>query len=419
MSVLPWWFAAVAVGIGCTHPSDDVPATQQVLAVPTPSGGTEPVWIDVAIPAGPGPYPVVVYGHGQGTSNLVNCAPDRAPDDVDAVDGESVAAALAGEGYLAISIDYRNIGAQIPAIGEFRARDHYVFDASAFLAAAHFAHDQLGGTNEVAFIGVSMGSFPATWATAPLPELADLQAGLDVRTTIPTAMLGNQIGNTGRSKDTLASGDRETLALAALSSVLPRAALALDPSITADDLVGPEGAGLTPAGVDLVRAEFLDAGCGTNMPAACSATCASSTFDTVASAHGIVRIDPRDWMTDDTLDAIAYWSPPDAIDPGADTTNGMLAAMRALSPAYTLEGPLVAARVFPLVSRGDHVVTGQLGSSNAPALQYLDRVQATGVTMPDPLPVVTDTTCDHGNYLEPSRPQCGWSLVLDELATAF
>ena len=97
----------------------------------------------------------------------------------------------------------------------------------------------------------------------------------------------------------------------------------------------------------------------------------------------------------------------------------MLADQRALSPAYTLSGPLRAKRIFPLVSTGDHVVTTQLANSSAPAQLYLDRLQSTGVTMPSPIPVVQDNTCDHGNYLDPTRPQCGWSLVLAELSVAF
>ncbi|MEO8846927.1 MAG: hypothetical protein ABI591_04615 [Kofleriaceae bacterium] len=207
------WFAAAVVGIGCTHGAGTsgndavVKPPPSILDVPTLSGGTEPVWIYVATPVGPGPYPVVIYGHGQGTDNVVNCTPDRPPDDGDAITGEHIADALAARGYLTISIFYRNRGAMVPAIGELRGRDHYILDARAFLAAAHLAHDQLGGDSRVALIGVSMGSFPATWAVAPLPELADLQAGLDIVTSIPTAMLGNQIGNTGRSKAALTTGE--------------------------------------------------------------------------------------------------------------------------------------------------------------------------------------------------------------------
>jgi hypothetical protein len=279
-----------------------------------------------------------------------------------------------------------------------------------------------------------MGSYPATWAAAPLPELADLQQGIELVTTIPTAMLGNHIGNTGRSKDLLSTSDvaprRAGIALAALASIGPRAAPSLDSSLTADDLAPLSAAagGLTLAGAELVRRVFLDvpdpslSGCGAlagARPPACSADCMASTFAAVATSRSITGATPTDWLTQDTLDAIQYWSPPTAIDPGASTSNAMLAGQRALSPAYALTGPLRTKRLLPLTSTGDHVVTDQLAGTNAPAELYLARLRATGVTLPDPVPVVRDSTCGHGDYLAPSRPQCGWSIVLDELATAF
>ena len=401
-------------------------APPTVMQVPTLDGGTEPVWIYVAKPATPGPYPVVIYGHGQGTGNIVNCTPDRAPDDGDVQTGKRIANDLAARGYLAISIFYRNRGEGIPAIGELRARDHYILDARAFLAAAHLAHD-LGGDSRVALIGVSMGSFPATWATAPLPEVADLQQGLDIVTTIPIAMLGNHIGNTGRSQGTLTTSDigvrRTAIGMAALAAVGARGAIVLDDSLTAGDLDATTA--VTPAGADLVRLLFIDApdptlqGCAANLPAACSADCFSSTFNAVATARGRTGATATDWLTSDTIEAIQYWRPPAQIDPGAATSNTMLAAQRALSPAYALTGPLRTKRLLPLTSLGDHVVTDQLAGSNAPAELYLARLTSTSVTIPDPVPVVQDKTCDHDNYLDPARPQCGWSITLEELSTAF
>jgi dienelactone hydrolase len=124
-------FAAITVAIaytGCaSHDDGGGPAgTSSVLQVPTLAGGSEPVWIYAATPTEPGPHPVVIYGHGQGAENIVNCTPDRAPDDGDARTGEQIADALAARGYLAIALFYRNRGEGIPAIGELRARDHYI-----------------------------------------------------------------------------------------------------------------------------------------------------------------------------------------------------------------------------------------------------------------------------------------------------
>ena len=149
-------------------------------------------------------------------------------------------------------------------------------------------------------------------------------------------------------------------------------------------------------------------------PAACVPQCSASTYAAVAAAHGITDVDPSDWLTADTIAAIQYWTPPNAIDPGATASNVMLADLRALSPAYALTGPLRTHRMLPLTSLGDHVVTDQLAGSNAPADLYLARLQATGVTIPDPVPVVHDTTCGHGDYINPARPQCGFQIILDE-----
>lgn len=424
-----------AVLAGCqSQPSGGISTSTEVLAVPRPDGTTEPVWIEVARPEGPGPFPVVVYGHGQGTGNFLNCTPDRVPDDGDAIDSARIVEDLAALGYEAIAVLYRNRGDGVPAIGTLRPRDHLVLDARAFLAAAHWAHDRDAGDSRVALIGVSMGSFPATWATAPLPQLADLQAGLDIVTSIPTAMLGNHIANTGRSAELLGDADPATragaIALAAFSAVTVQLARAEQPELTAADLDAvdaPLTRGLTAPGVELFHRMFVDApdpalaGCGDldAVAAACDSTCATSTFAAVAAAHGLATVDPADWLTQDTLDAIAYWSPPDAVDPSAATTNPMLAAQRAMSPAYALSGPLLAPRMLPLVSIGDHVITGQVEGGNQAAELYLARLRSTGVAIPDPVPAVMDATCDHGNYLDPVRPQCGWDLVVAELTAAF
>lgn len=430
--------ATLAVGIaytcvGCGHGSrgdDDPGPPPQVLHVPMQDGTTEPVWIYAAVPDGPGPHPIVVHGHGQGTGNVANCTPDGAPDDGDAATSRQIADDLAARGYLTIAVLYRNRGAGAPAIGELRGRDHYILDARAFLAAARFARDQLGGQARAALIGTSMGSFPATWATAPLPELGDLQDGLELVTSIPAAMLGNHIGNTGRSAYLMTTSDlearRAAIAFAAFASVSSRLAIAGDRSLTVEDLDATVAAGLTPAGVELFRRTFLDApdpelaGCAIGaVPVVCSPPCYAATFAQIAAARGLSDITPSDWLRVETIDAIDFWDPPAAVDPGPTTANAMLAAQRELSPAYALEGPLHTRRLFPLTSIGDAVVIDQLAGSNEPADLYIERLRATGVTIPDPIPVVRDSSCGHGDYLDPSRPGCGWSYVLDELAIAF
>ena len=166
--------------------------------------------------------------------------------------------ALATHGYLTVAVFYRNRGAGIPAIGELRARDHYILDSRAFLAAARAARDW-GGDTRVALIGVSMGSYPATWRRRPLSRSwLDLQDGIEIMTSLPTAMLGNHIANTGRNKSLLTTTDvsvrRAAIPLEAFLALSPRVILAGDRSITAADFADSANtAGLTAAGAEHAR----------------------------------------------------------------------------------------------------------------------------------------------------------------------
>jgi hypothetical protein len=401
------------------------------IDVPRSEGGTDDMWIYAAAPAGPGPFPVVIYGHGQGAGNFLNCTPDRPPDDGDATTGQAIAGSLADQGYLAVAVFYRNRGEGIPATGELRPRDAYILDARTMLAAARWARDRHGrGSAQVALAGVSMGSFPALWATAPLPEFADLQDGLTITTAISMGMLGNHIANSARGADRLESDDlgvrAQTIALGVFGAVTTRAAGVGMAVITAGDLEGALLDGVTPAGAELFRRALLDppdpslAGCeDLEVVAACAGACFEPTLEALAIELVIDQLEATDWLTADTLDSVRYWNPPDEVDPGTDTPLELLDLWRRLSPAYTLEGPLRSPRLLPLVSAGDPVVTAQIEGGNQAAEQFLARLRATDASVPDPVPVVEDTSCGHGDYLDASRPECGYAIVLAELAAAF
>lgn len=403
----------------------------QTILVPMPDGD-ERMWIYAASPEGDGPYPVVVFAHGQGPGNIVNCSPHGVPDDVDVASSQRIADSLAEAGYVAVSVYYRNRGDTAPGVGTLRPRDHFVADARGVLAAAHWASETHGrGSQRVALLGASMGSFVVTWAVAPLPELADLQTGLDIRTVIPNAMLGNHIANTGRNAYLLDATDPPTrvaaIALAAFASVSYRAAFAGAGTITEASLDDPAiGGGLTPLGRELFADAFLRApqavaGCDglADQPPVCAGACASATFASTFARLGIGTVDAADWLAPETLEAIRYWNPPVAVDPGMGTGNALLAAQRAMSPAYALNGPLASPRLLPLVSVGDTAVTAQLQGGNNAADIYVARLRATGVWVPDPVPVVTDMTCGHGDYHDPGRPTCGWAIVAAELSASF
>jgi hypothetical protein len=402
------------------------------LEVPLPGGANEAIWIYAAAPAAGDGLPVVVFGHGQGPASLLNCAPDRPPSDTDALEARAFADALAREGYLAVAVYYRNRGDTAPGLGALRPRDHHVLDARAFLAAARWARDHHGqGSPRAALVGTSMGSFPALWAAAPLPELADLQEGLELVTSIPSAMLGNHIANTGRGAGQLDDDDpvvrAGAIAMAAYAAVTTRAA---DRFVLEVTPITVESAGLadglTAAGAVLFDRLFLapppavpECDGLTDVPTPCDPACFAATFTALGAELGVTTLVAEDWLTADTLAAIRYWDPPTAVDPGPDSGNELLDLQRAISPAYALQGPLRVPRLLPLVSLGDHVVTSQVQGGNQAGDLFLARLQATGVSLPDPIPVIEHSFCGHADYHLPTRPACGWSLILDELAAAF
>lgn len=405
------------------------PGTQKI-EVTRPDGTRDPMWIHVEVPQqGTGPSPVVIYAHGQGAGNFINCEPNTPPSDSDAETGKVIARAMAARGYIGISVFYRNRGEGVPGFGELRARDSYVFDARSILGAAQWARAR-GASNKVALVGISMGSFAVTWATAPLPELADVQAGLDIRTMMPGAMLGNHIANAARSAPRLSDPDvavrAQTILLVGYSSLAFRATALGKANITARDLVPPITDGLTPRGVTMVRKLLIDAadpaltGCQKlpGIAPACGGACMISAFTEIGKAEGLTELKASDWLTAETIQAASYWAPPTAIDPG-EGTSVLLTAMRKPSPAYTLVGPLKTKRILPLLSSGDAVITSQTIGGSQGAVLYLEKLKEAGAYLPSPVPIINDNTCGHGDYVDEARPQCGFALVVSELAAAF
>ncbi len=413
---------AAALGDGWHH-----------LMVPLADGTLDPLWIYAASPAGPGPYPVVVYGHGQGGSNVLPaCVTTSAPPThVDVAPSVAVADALATAGYLGIAVFYRYFD-EPPVLGRVTQRDHYLRDAAAMLSAARWGRDQHGrGSSRVAFTGNSMGSFPATWAVAPAPPLAALQAGLDVRAAIPSGMLGNHLANSlpqaARVDDpTLTAAQRVTLITLTINGLVGfRASEAGTGVIDASNLPAL-AVDLTPLGQALYAALFLDpppaiAACAglVGQPASCSGSCASAVISDRITQGAGGQVRGADWFTAATLQAFTYWDPPAAIDPGPTAPSSLLRWMRAMSPAYALPGPLLTANVLPLVSTSDHTLPAQTQGSPAPGQLYLDHLRAVGAIIPTPPLLVTAAGCDHDDYFLPARPECGWDLVSAHLAAAL
>lgn len=390
------------------------------------------MWIYVASPDEPGHHPVVVYGHGQGASNLLpECVAESAPPThVDVAPSLDTAEALAAAGYVGVAVFYRSYGTP-PELGTMTFRDHFVLDARSMLTAAGWVRDHHPKASaRAAFAGNSMGSFTATWAVSPHPALHDLQEGLDIGAAIASGMLGNHIANSSpqfRQIDDASLDDQIraasivlfTQALVGLRA--SQAGLTTVDSASADGLTGD----LTPLGRRLFEALFIDpppdipeCGDAQGRPVWCSSSCVSKLAGDLFLEGAGGAIQASDWFTSATIDDFAYWNPPTDIDPTAPD-GSLLALLRALSPAYSLPGPLLTPRFLPLVSTADHTLPAQTSGSTAPGELYIDQLRSVGANIPDPPLLVTEAGCDHGDYYRPERPGCGWSLVLEHLSAAF
>lgn len=400
------------------------------------AGFTDRVWIKAVSPPGDGPFPVVVHGKGQGGVSSTNCHPDGYPNIEPAFVDD-----LVGRGYLVITIGYRHDGAGISVTEPLRYRDHYVFDARAFLAAAQWGRQSHGkGESKVAFIGGSMGTWPATWAVSHDERLIDLQAGLDVRTVVLAAESANHLANyadlTERWATGTVAGRAEVVGSVAVISLRAHATdLGLEEIYLADLTTGPLAerlaVDLTPLAIEFleaVRFQLADPGLEgcSNLAgrlSACSSACASASalkFAEERALDATIFDSPANWVKSSANETISFWEPPARTVPDAEdlAANSLLRAVTEQSPAYSAQGPLLTQRVLHLLSTQD-----SHWSAEARALLG-DKLMELGVqtlTTPDISTdgLQPDTACTHMNYEIPERPACGYGAIVEELATAM
>jgi hypothetical protein len=339
--------------------------------------------------------------------------------------------ALAGLGYLAIGVAYRNVGDGAPIAGSLRPRDEDLRDTRAVLAAAQWAATEHGrGSPQVAFVGSSMGTWPAFWAISDRADVADLQLGLDLRTAILVAETANHLRNAGDDTSYLPLvstdpaeraqgivGGAGTIALAGLVATAT-------PAIGATDLESGAYGGfvaehLTPRGRVLVRRLLIDpadpaiAGCAdlAGMAPVCAESCIGATF--LDELDGVPDPGPvTDWIVQPAIDALGYWRTT-PIDPGPGHPDSLIAALRDGSPTFAATG-LVAGRALSLLSINDP-------HYDAAAHQLVvDALRDLGAAVPDPPTIDRDDDgpCGHDDYTDPARG-CGFDAIASELATAF
>lgn len=415
---------ALILVAGCTGgPScgDGLECGSERIPVDHPDGARDEVYVYTVVPSAGLDLPIVVYAPGQGQGGIANCEPDASAY------GTPHARALAAQGFAVAAVRYRNVGDGAPGTGVLRPRDHHLRDARALLAAARALRERLGarGSDRVAVVGSSMGTWPALWAVSGRPELADLQDGLDLRTAILHGETGNHLAN---GSDRCGEERSERLEVRARYvvggawAVLRTEATALGlAEVTAADLDAGRPLGdairhsLTERGVELLRAVFFEApdpsleGCesAAGRPAECAGLpCLTSTF---AARFG--GAPARDFLRPDVIEARCAFSA-ETPDPGPDTGNRFSTGLREQSPAYTMPGPPRVSRALSLLSEGD--------GHHDPAAQavLLDRLESLGIAVPRP-PPNPGPSCGHGDYLDPSRPECGLELITAELEAAF
>ncbi len=412
------------------------PATLETfarLSVAQPTG-TDELWVAATAPEGSGPLPVVVFARGKGLKDLTNCAPLSGPRDAAlARDTRQRAQALARLGYLAVAVAYRNVGDGAPSGDAFKPRDEDVLDARAVLAAAQWARSEHPrGSGRVAFIGTSMGTWPALWAASTRPELAELQGQLDVRSVVLTGESASHLSNAAPDAAALGSTNESERAVGlmglVLRAVVTAARVARLSEVRDADFQAPGvfrerlEAWLTPRGLALGRALLTRpppsaaARCAAERAAGTSASCSTDCAGAVLEAAlppGATSLGPStDWVTSVTLEAFGFYQPP-RVDPGAAPANPLLAALRSGSPALAVEG-LLTHRALSLLSQEDP------HADDAAQQQLIRTLRALGATTPDAPQLTTDTrgACGHEDYHDPAR-RCGFQLIQAELAEAF
>ena len=408
------------VGGDVVEPAPQVRSELARLAVERPDGAVELIYAHVGVPAEPGPHPVVVFAHGQSVDAAFNCG-SGPPSDRSSVHAQWVTQVLAEEGWLVVAPLFRNRGDTAPLVGALRPRDHHLLDASAVLAAARHGQAHPRGGGPVGLVGISMGTFPVLWAATAHPDLDPIAEGLDLRVAVAAGMLGDQLGTLGRTaqafvaEEELAVAEGITQAVAGTVTTMsfPRGVDPVTDLGFVDDVLTPRGRELARRGL-LEPADPRSAACWELTAAPiCSTECFVDVFFQVLDDEPVA---PQTFLQGAALDALAHWSETGGADPGADSANPVLAALREASPAYGLP----VARVQTLVTMlgaGDEVVTEQLLVGEHPRERYLDALRATGAELVDLR--LADPACEHDDYLDLEQPDCGYDALRDQLHRAL
>lgn len=428
----------------CNAINRDLTDGNYTIEVNHNNGVTDVVAISVASPPiGDGPLPVVVFAGGFGGLSMANCTSTRLPN------LENDLQSLVDQGYLVVQIHYRSNGAQAPGLGTLKPRDWHLYDARAQLAAAVWAKTRhQRGSDQVALLGSSAGVFVTLSAVTPQPELADLQACLDVRSAVLMGESGNHLANNHKHStnwETANELGKMVHVGGAYTSVLWRlmASERTDELRQADLESGDLGSLLAQGFHDrlrdlFVRTALLPAdtslnGCSelAGKPAVCENLCFQSALlhgvnEMTAADPTINANDRSDWLVDDGIGQqyIEWWdesgcqqnsgsckTEPTAVERAA---NPYIDAAWTTSPVYFMDGLLPNLRVLHLVSENDpHYGIRRQN-------QLHSKLESLGV-VPNFPQISVDPTgdCGHPDYIVKSRGVCGYDFLVSELTEAF
>ena len=423
---------------------------EHCILVTQEDGSQDHIWLSALAPTGMGPFPVVIYAKGQGLSTLMNCSPNAPPNVKQDI------ANLVNEGYLVIAISYRNAGPNADTENRFYYRDHALYDARAILAAAQWAIQHHGkATNQIALLGESMGTWPAFWASTKHPSLSDVQTGLNLQSLILTGESANHLANIAtvlggpildiwQQSDTLS---QFKLAVAmAITSMSYRAfnnqqfSLTLNDITSGSELHNDLQEDLQAIAIDLLPPIVFN-GADTTLPQCanlsglsplCNEQCLAATgldfFNQRNLDPSTILANPDNWLKSPLKQALTWWprsnslpvdpwstlSPPDSLR----LTNPVIKGLVDGSPVYSATDSLISQRAQHLLSTHDShfdIAARYLLSSND---GQLARLGATNISVPF---IETDggQMCEHKDYLNAQKPNCGLYEILNELNTAF
>jgi pimeloyl-ACP methyl ester carboxylesterase len=299
-----------------------------------------------------------------------------------------------------------------------------MLDARAFLAAARWGRDQhRAGSDQAALVGSSFGTNSAFWAVANHPRVKELQSGLRIGTLIFAGHTANNLVSrtmmgmvSSPSKDTRASA----FLLATLGVGQMTATADEEEVLSSANIAGAVGRNLTAKGRALLTQTLVSladkgkpACASVDTVPFCNSACLAATYASVVAP----AIDPgllTDWVSNEAAEAVLY--DPKNGDPGANSTNAVLAMLRAQSPTLAAQGPLVTSRALVLLSDQDDVIVDQQPQGPAQLKAKLD-----ALAMSWRAPAISSDsagTCEHADYFVPTR-NCGFSQIIDELQQAL